>query len=72
VTGTASKRIEETLRAAPRPMTIDEICVAVFGRTGNHRDRSLVRQNLHRLDARGLLIGYPRTYALTPTTEATP
>ena len=60
---TASERIETALRAAKKPLTIEQICAVALGRVGA-RERNLVLVNLHRLDARGLLVKYPQTYAI--------
>jgi repressor of nif and glnA expression len=60
---TKSEEIVNILRRSEEPLSIDQICKAMYGRTGD-RERSFVRVNLHRLDARGLLIKYPQTYSL--------
>ena len=44
------------------PLTIDEICRAVFHRV-DARARGTVRVNLHRLDRRGLLVKHPAALA---------
>ena len=59
----ASEAIEAALRAATGPMSILEICKSAFGRAGA-RERNLVLVNLHRLDARGILVKHPQTYEI--------
>lgn len=59
---TKSEEVADILRRSAEPLSIDQICKAVYGRTGD-RERSFVRVNLHRLDAKGLLIKYPQTYS---------
>lgn len=54
---------------ASEPLSIDDICAAVFGRKGA-RERNIVYVNLHRLDARGVLVKYPQTYSLKPPGRA--
>ncbi len=58
-----SEEIIDILRQAKEPLSIDQLCKALFGRTGD-RERSLVRVNLHRLDTEGKLIKHPRRYEL--------
>ena len=60
---TKSEEIVEILRRSGEPLSIDQLCKAVFGRTGD-RERSFMRVNLHRLDSKGLLIKYPQRYSL--------
>ena len=58
-----SEEVVEVLRRSKEPLSIDQICKAVYGRTGD-RERNVVRVNLHRLDSKGVLIKHPQTYAL--------
>ncbi len=58
-----SEKIEAALRNAGGPLTIDEICRAAWGRVGE-RERSSVRVNIHRLDARGLIEKSAAKYAI--------
>jgi len=53
--------IENILREAECPLSVDEICSKLWKRIGN-RERNLVRVNLHRLDERGLLTKHPMKY----------
>lgn len=48
----AASKIEAAL--TEEPVTLDELCKAVFGRVGA-RERNVVRVNLHRIDERGEL-----------------
>lgn len=59
--------IEATLRKSGEAMSIDEICAAVWKRSGD-RERNLVRVTLHRLDERGLIKKYAQRYKLLPRT----
>ena len=65
-----SKELVDVLRRAEEPLSIDQLCSAIFGRTGD-RERGLVRVNLHRLDAEGRLVKHPRRYSLAPHEEKT-
>jgi hypothetical protein len=60
---TKSEEVVEVLRRSEKPLSIDQICKAVFGRIGD-RERGLVRVNLHRLDSRGVLTKHPQTYSI--------
>jgi len=55
--------IEKTLASAKVPMSVDEICTAVWGRCGT-RERGTVHQNLHRLDLKGRLVKQAMRYSL--------
>lgn len=61
-------QIQETLRASDVPLSIDEICLAIWKRVGT-RERGLVRVNLHRLDAQGVLVKLPMKYRLKAETR---
>ena len=58
-----AEQIEQALAKAKRPVNIDEICRAAFGRVGE-RERNLVRVNLHRLDAAGKIVKHAQAYEL--------
>ena len=67
-------KIAAVLAAATAPLSLDEICLRVFGQL-TERNRSVARTILHRLDVEGLLIRHPRKYALKsvqPTTKGKP
>lgn len=60
-TGSIASQIENILRDAESPLSVDEICAQIWKRIGN-RERGIVRVNLHRLDERGLLVKLPMKY----------
>lgn len=60
----AAKRAEATLRAATGPLSLEQLCDAVFDRRGDFRDRAAMQVILHRLDARGVLVRHPQTYSI--------
>lgn len=66
---TRSEEIIDVLRRSKEPLSVEQLCKAVFGRTGD-RERGLVRVYLHRLDSQGKLVKYPRRYSLAPETSS--
>jgi hypothetical protein len=62
-TSAHATKIKLALKNAPNPLTIDEICMIVFGRKSG-RERNIVRVNLHRFDCKKILVKYPQRYAL--------
>ena len=60
---TKASDIEQALATATRPINIDEICRAAFGRI-DERGRNNVRVALHRLDQAGRLVKHAQTYEL--------
>jgi chromosome segregation and condensation protein ScpB len=58
-----SSKIEAALAAATEPLSLDEICLRVFGQI-TERNRGAIRTNLSRLDEVGRLLRLPRKYAL--------
>jgi len=64
-----SEEVVEVLRRSKEPLSIDQLCKTIFGRTGD-RERSFMRVNLHRLDAKGVLIKHPQRYSLAHETQA--
>lgn len=66
MTESVGTRIEGVLAAATEPLTLDEICLRVYGQI-TERNRSTVRTNLSRLDEIGRLVRHPRKYALKST-----
>lgn len=57
----ASEKIIQILQLAAEPLTVDEICVRVYGRLGD-RERGTVRQNLFRLSERGNIEKIPMKF----------
>lgn len=59
----ATEAIKRAL-SGPEPVTVDEICQAVWGRVGD-RERNQVYQLLHRLREKGELKTWERRYQRT-------
>jgi len=60
---TNAEKIEQALSTAARPINIDQICRAAFGRV-DERGRNNVRVVLHRLDHEGRIVKHAQSYAL--------
>lgn len=60
---TDAEKIESALKGSSQALTIDDICIAAFGRLDG-RGRNTVRVNLHRLDGRGVLVKHQQRYSL--------
>jgi predicted Zn-ribbon and HTH transcriptional regulator len=60
---TNTEKIEQALKTAARPINIDQICCAAFGRIDEHV-RNNVRVVLHRLDQAGKLVKHAQAYEL--------
>lgn len=58
----AALAIAQAIMYAETPISLDEICVKVYGRTGD-RERNTVRQNIFRLDEQGKIVKHPATYS---------
>ena len=61
-----STKIENVLAASTEPLSLDEICLRVFGQLTD-RNRGTIRTSLSRLDEVGRLIRFPRTYTIKKT-----
>lgn len=60
---TNTEKIEQALATAARPVNIDQICRAAFGRIDD-RGRNHVRVVLHRLDQAGKLVKHAQAYEM--------
>ena len=61
-------KILATLNGSDQPLTIDEICRAIWGRAGE-RERNLVMVNIHRLDKKGLIEKFAARYGMKNRTS---
>ena len=61
-------KILATLNGSDQPLTIYEICRAIWGRAGE-RERNLVMVNIHRLDKKGLIEKFAARYGMKNRTS---
>jgi hypothetical protein len=57
----AALAIAQAIMYAKAPLSLDEICQKVYGRTGD-RERNTVRQNIFRLDEQGKIEKFPAKF----------
>lgn len=58
---TISAAVERVLQNASEPLSVEDICWKVYGRTGS-RERATVHQNLHRLYEKDKITKLPMRY----------
>lgn len=62
----ASHAIAQAIMYAEEPLSIDEICLKVYGHVGD-RERNTIKQNIYRLDEQGKIEKFPAKFGWKKT-----